>query len=1311
MDQDSISNPGTLPDSVLTPQNITIGTIENSLRVDRAVDDKAVDDRAVDDRAVDDNVTNYDSDYDTRVLILLSKDPTTEANRISEQGPLSLSEMGQREIELPSVTVGSLTSKIRPTTPEVIFISTEEEESDTSNELWLDACQYLADEENEGAILDKCGHSLDMGRTWSRFSADNTKVSDFTCGADTVIGQVGSDLDQLRPPVERWLSADSWSSALSDWAVEEQVPEDFIAAFTPTQTATQGHPQLPMAIQDQMLEPSPTTESPILTGQHCFSTTSPTIPGKLLKEAQFQVRDNQATKLKRETSSVKGDKEPRESQATQDDSFDCPADILSSVCSLCGTRASEQYHFNVGAPSDRVFTGNYDAGVEIDTLLLSAEEDSECQYTFLEGEYTFVKKDKKESCRDVLRKVTEKDVVTQLASLVEERGTGSYGSAISLSHFPCQEATKVECVCGKAAEQLTELHISTHTQRNTLVTTDLQGKGTHLSLNTSSLQEGNKEGTWGSPHFIVPLAPLSVGSTHRSNSALGGETACVKSSFNGAKGHTCPCTQPSELWLSFRGNTDKPNLDNHVNNLSGRHRGQLTFVSSWSLNKDSLTYSGEKKEFSFNDKTTNAQELRELGKELSNLVILTGDNLVVSEEDRVACVTLDLQDSLTSSFKPVFKSVMAGNGHCIVDQKMGQKMPHAKYTSEMKTRSKKDLCHQLAPQASKKQENQILGPNQTSSKQQENMGTNENQDDSLVTVIETVVVTEKVAKAHGKKKKKHSQNAAVKSEAEPLVEVENGAKQKISKGKNYITEAKASAMSRQSNPTSACQKDNSETDYPQRQPQQPAVKYASEGVTNKGVSVGEPLSVAPKVPQNIVLLGQRSDDVIKRRRVSELKLGKHAVESKAQQSECSVQARGEETKAPVETARKKAYSEVVKKNVHRNIEVPRVVQPIQAGPVDEDPQSLCLWCQFSAVFTDHTVTWTRDGAALAVVHRSAGDESRVSVTLSKASNKDLGRYQCCLRCPDSSVSLDYLLTYEVLSEIIIPPQRNIPAAPAEVEEEEEEIKCSRLLFHKDFLCDQHFAEDQSASVVTEKVHFGEGMHRRAFRTKMQAGMVSVFMPGHPCVLKVHNAISYGTKNNEELVQRNYNLAVEECHVQNTAREYIKAYTVVAQSKESFGDVPEIIPIYLVHRPSNDIPYATLEEELRGDFVKYSVRDGKEINLMRRDSEAGQKCCTFQHWVYHKTEGNLLVTDMQGVGMRLTDVGIATCKKGYRGFRGNCATSFIDQFKVLHLCNKYCELLGLKSLQPKPKKVVSAPKPKAHPAPKKKTFGPTVKGKL
>lgn len=32
--------------------------------------------------------------------------------------------------------------------------------------------------------------------------------------------------------------------------------------------------------------------------------------------------------------------------------------------------------------------------------------------------------------------------------------------------------------------------------------------------------------------------------------------------------------------------------------------------------------------------------------------------------------------------------------------------------------------------------------------------------------------------------------------------------------------------------------------------------------------------------------------------------------------------------------------------------------------------------------------------------------------------------------------------------------------------------------------------------------------------------------------------------------------VQECQVQNTAREYIKEYTTAAQSVEAFGEIPE-----------------------------------------------------------------------------------------------------------------------------------------------------------
>lgn len=48
---------------------------------------------------------------------------------------------------------------------------------------------------------------------------------------------------------------------------------------------------------------------------------------------------------------------------------------------------------------------------------------------------------------------------------------------------------------------------------------------------------------------------------------------------------------------------------------------------------------------------------------------------------------------------------------------------------------------------------------------------------------------------------------------------------------------------------------------------------------------------------------------------------------------------------------------------------PKVVQPIQAVSVSGDPQSLCLWCQFAAVFSPYTVTWSRDGTVLAEIKR------------------------------------------------------------------------------------------------------------------------------------------------------------------------------------------------------------------------------------------------------------------------------------------------------------------------------------------------------
>lgn len=156
----------------------------------------------------------------------------------------------------------------------------------------------------------------------------------------------------------------------------------------------------------------------------------------------------------------------------------------------------------------------------------------------------------------------------------------------------------------------------------------------------------------------------------------------------------------------------------------------------------------------------------------------------------------------------------------------------------------------------------------------------------------------------------------------------------------------------------------------------------------------------------------------------------------------------------------------------------------------------------------------------------------------------------------SVVWVSLLFFFIVLSEFVIPPSPtsitcklnsfvevyffflsaflthfdSIPLSSAavstDVDTEKEDVQCSRLMFREDFLSEQYFGEKQPVSIITEKVHFGEGMHRRAFRTRLQTGHTPLSLQGGSCVLKVHNSISYGTKSNEELVQKNFNLAVE-----------------------------------------------------------------------------------------------------------------------------------------------------------------------------------------
>lgn len=79
----------------------------------------------------------------------------------------------------------------------------------------------------------------------------------------------------------------------------------------------------------------------------------------------------------------------------------------------------------------------------------------------------------------------------------------------------------------------------------------------------------------------------------------------------------------------------------------------------------------------------------------------------------------------------------------------------------------------------------------------------------------------------------------------------------------------------------------------------------------------------------------------------------------------------------------------------------------------------------------------------------------------------------------------------------------------------------------------------------------------------------------------------------------------------------------------FCHAHRVIPQYLMYRPANSVPYATVETELMGDFQQYCTIDAKGKLITQTSSELEQKCSTFQHWIHQWTHGNLLVTRMEG----------------------------------------------------------------------------------
>uniref|UniRef100_A0A8D0EJ45 non-specific serine/threonine protein kinase n=1 Tax=Strix occidentalis caurina TaxID=311401 RepID=A0A8D0EJ45_STROC len=356
------------------------------------------------------------------------------------------------------------------------------------------------------------------------------------------------------------------------------------------------------------------------------------------------------------------------------------------------------------------------------------------------------------------------------------------------------------------------------------------------------------------------------------------------------------------------------------------------------------------------------------------------------------------------------------------------------------------------------------------------------------------------------------------------------------------------------------------------------------------------------------------------------------------------------------------------KKANNPFKAPQVIRKIRAEQFSDASGNLKLWCQFFNILSDSKLMWYKDEIPVAEGQRSAGDEGQAALALVQASQKDCGVYRCVISNEYGTDCTDFLLSPEVLSGFILREEIEVG----------EEIEMTPMVFAKGLADAGYWGDKLFGRVVSEDVEVGAGFLRKACRARAIYGLEPIFESGCTCVIKVHNFIVFGTKNENSLIEKNYDITIQECKIQNSSREYCKIFAAEARAVPDFGAVPEIIPVYLIYRPANNIPYATMEEDLGGPCEQYCVTERDGSLMARGTSEIVLKCCTFQHWVYQWTNGNILVTDMEA-GTEDGSVG------RYQGLKESCFPSLLEQFVAAHQCNRYCSILGLKTLEPaKPK---------------------------
>ncbi|XP_057701853.1 alpha-protein kinase 3-like [Corythoichthys intestinalis] len=349
---------------------------------------------------------------------------------------------------------------------------------------------------------------------------------------------------------------------------------------------------------------------------------------------------------------------------------------------------------------------------------------------------------------------------------------------------------------------------------------------------------------------------------------------------------------------------------------------------------------------------------------------------------------------------------------------------------------------------------------------------------------------------------------------------------------------------------------------------------------------------------------------------------------------------------------------------------PQVIRKIRSERFADTSGHLKLWCQFFNILTDSTIAWYRNDVEIARITRSATDESQVNLAVIQASSKDSGVYKCAITNDYGSDSTEFLLGSDILGRISQREDHGVG----------EEIEMAPLVFNKGVADSGVWGNKLFGRVMVDKSCIDEGSTHKVWRAKVIYGLEPVFESGHTCIIKVNREIAYGGKEEHGLTERNLDLVKQHCKIQNLAREYCKIFSAEARVIENFGPPLEVIPVHLMYRPANTIPYATVEADLAGVYQKYVAMDHMGKIETKATSDIGLKCCALQHWIFQWTSGNLLITRLEGVDTKVTNIGITVRSTGHQGFQIEGRPEVFEGFVSQHHCNYFCGLLGLRSLK-------------------------------